>query len=64
MKRVLAKLEHYRKAVVALVSASAGVYGVIEKADLSTREGVFAALFALLAVAGVYVAPNKPKPDA
>ncbi len=55
---MLAKLEHYRKFIVALIGNAAGVYSVITFADLSTKEGVYFAVIGVLGALGVYVAPN------
>ena len=61
MTRILVKLEAYRKFVVALAGNAAAVWGVIEVADLSTKQGVYAAVLGVLGALAVYVAPNEPK---
>lgn len=56
------KAEQCRKFVVSLVGNLAGVYAVIQAADLSTKQGVEACVLGVLASLVVYVAPNEPKP--
>ena len=56
------KLEQYRKFFVSLVGQLGVVYVVVENSDLSTRQGVQAAVLGVLAALAVYVAPNEPKP--
>lgn len=60
-KKLVDLYERYRKGFVAAVAAGIGVWGVIEKADLSTSQGCYAAAIAILGVFGVVVAPNDPK---
>ena len=56
------KLEGYRKFVVALLGNLTGVYVVMENANLSTRQGIQAAVLGVVGALIVYVAPNEPKP--
>jgi hypothetical protein len=57
-------LERIRKAIVAGLSVATAYAGiaadVLGESDLSTRDGVIAALFALLVAFGVYQVPNAP----
>ena len=52
-------IEKYRKAVVAFVVGSGAAWAIIEKADLSTKEGVYAFIGAAVNAALVYLVPNQ-----
>lgn len=55
------KLEEYRKFLVALVGSLASVWTIVATADLSTREGLFSTVGAIVVALGVWAVPNRPQ---
>ena len=58
---MFARIEHYRKTVVALVASIGGIWVVVASADLSTKEGLYGMIASLVTAVGVYKVPNAPK---
>ena len=56
---MLSKIESYRKFVVALIVGLGGVWTVVASADLSSKQGVYATIAALVTAIGVYKVPNR-----
>jgi hypothetical protein len=59
---MFAKIESYRKAVVALVASAGTIWAVVAAADLSTKAGVYGMIAALVTAVSTYAVPNKPTP--
>jgi hypothetical protein len=59
---MFAKVESYRKAVVAFVVSVGGIWTVVATADLSTKTGLYSMIAALVTAVGTYVVPNKTTP--